>query len=57
VLEDGRTYTRLDLPGLAALGEAGEPRLPFQGQLIRVPAGADVRLVIDDIVWVDVEGR
>ena len=57
VMEDNQTYTRLNLPGLAAEGAIGEPRIPFQGQLVRVPDGAIVSLVIDDVTWVEIEGR
>jgi len=56
VREDGREYTRLDLSGMAAGGETGEPRIPYHGRLVRVPDGAAVRLVISEVAWCGIDG-
>ncbi len=56
VMEDGETYTRLNLPGMAAGGEVGKPRIPYHGKFVRVPDGAKVRLVVQDVIWESIGG-
>ena len=54
---DGSEYSVLDLPGLAAGGPIGSPRLPYHGKFIRVPDGAAVRLVVDAVTWSAIAGQ
>ena len=56
-LDDGNEYARLDLPGRAAGGAIGSPRLPYYGKFIRVPNSAEVRLVVDSVTWNEIDGR
>jgi hypothetical protein len=49
-------YTTLELPGGGTWGEIGEPALPSYGKFVQVPDGAKVRLVIDKVDWVAVDG-
>ncbi|HAS82672.1 MAG TPA: hypothetical protein DCS43_08385, partial [Verrucomicrobia bacterium] len=56
-LKDGKTYTRLLIPGVEAVGEPGMPELPRREELIRIPAGAKVKLVIDSVSWQDIDGE
>ena len=56
-LDDGNEYTLLDLPGRAAGGAIGSPRLPYYGKFIRVPNGAEVRLVVDEVTRSEIAGR
>jgi hypothetical protein len=50
-------YTVLELPGGGDGGEIGDPQLPCYGKFIQVPDGAEVRLVIDKVDWVPIEGK
>ncbi len=55
-LADG-DYSVLELPGGGRFGEVGEPQLPCYGRFVEVPAGAAVRLVIDNVEWVAFKGE
>jgi hypothetical protein len=48
-LKDDKTYTRIVIPELGSMAEPGMPDLPSREELIRIPAGATVKLVIDNI--------
>jgi hypothetical protein len=50
-LADGKTYSRIEFPGLMASGAAGMPELPVREELIRIPAGATVKLAVDRVSW------
>jgi alpha-tubulin suppressor-like RCC1 family protein len=60
-LKDGagqaRAFTGLALPGGSVGGKDGSPTLPYYGQFVNVPDGADVKLVIDEVAWAPIAGQ
>ena len=54
---DGRDFSMLELDGGGVGGEIGDPQIPNHGQFIQVPEGSQVRLVIDEVQWVDIAGQ
>jgi hypothetical protein len=56
-MKESERFTRLSIPGMRGKGEPGMPEIPSREELVRVPAGAKIRLVIDNVSWQDVEGE
>jgi len=53
----GRDFSMLELEGGGVGGEIGDPQIPYHGQFIQVPEGSQVRLVIDEVQWAEIEGQ
>ncbi len=50
-MADGNTYNRIMLPNGAAPSEPGKPNLTGYRQLIRIPDGTKLELLIEDVEW------
>ena len=55
-LADG-DYSVLEMTGGGWCGEVGEPQFPCYGDFVEVPDGVTVRLVIDAVDWVELDGK
>ena len=56
-LKDGKKYSKLQVPGIQVVPEPGMPETPRREELIRIPAGAKVSLVVDSVTWQEVDGE
>jgi len=50
-MADGNIYNRIMLPDGAAPNEPGKPNLTGYRQMVRIPDGADLQLVVEDVEW------
>jgi len=56
-MKDGKTYTRIEVPGVVSPNAVGEPEQPFREELIRIPAGAKISLNVENVSWHEIEGE
>ncbi|MGF1874558.1 C25 family cysteine peptidase [Photobacterium frigidiphilum] len=50
-MADGNIYNRIMLPDGAAPNEPGKPNLTGYRQLVRIPDGAELELVVENVEW------
>ena len=55
VMQDGKEYVGIELPGVTIPNEVGSPDQPRREDLIRIVTGSEVVLQIDLIEWFEVE--
>jgi len=55
-MKDGKRYSRVVIPWLGVVGEPGVPEMPGREELVRIPAGASVALVVDKVSWQKIDG-
>ncbi len=55
-LADG-DYSVLEMTGGGRCGEVGEPQFPCYGDFVEIPDDVTVKLVIDDVDWIELDGK
>ena len=52
LLSDNHTYDQVILPGAGSPAAPGEPNIRGYSHLVRIPSGAGIELIVDNIDWV-----